>query len=85
LVRDLDFFEEGLIGEEGPSVIDWDMAIDYLKNCEVKKASQNHDKEVYLTLTDGREMYSVEPETDEILNKIKEYEGACGKVPLATE
>lgn len=85
LVRSLDVFEEGLISENSPSVIEWDVAIDYLKNCEVKKASQNHDREIRLTLTDGREMYSVEPKIDNVLDKIEEYESVCGNVPLATE
>ena len=85
LVRDLDVFEESLISNNGPVIIEWDVAVDYLKNCEVKKAFQNHDREVYLTLIDGREMYCVEPEIDDILKKIEEYQGVCGKVPLATE
>ncbi|MDD5098229.1 MAG: hypothetical protein PHD31_00680 [Candidatus Pacebacteria bacterium] len=85
LVRELDFFEEDFTNRSGPTVVDWDNAVSFLSDCQVEKASQNHNKDVYLDLKDGSKIYTVEPEIDIILKTINQFKAKCGSVPLATE
>ena len=85
LVRELELLESSNIDGSDSTGIDWDMAIEFLNNCEVTKVFANHKNEVYLTLKDGREMFTVEPNNDPISNKIKEAGKVCGKITFATE
>jgi|GEM_PF-1065730 hypothetical protein len=84
-VREMDFLDSSEVNVSGPTGIDWDMAIGFLNNCEVVKVFANHKKEVYLTLKDGREMFTVESDDVSVSAKIKEAEKVCGKIPFATE
>lgn len=85
LVRAMEFLNSSGINTSGPTGIDWDMALEFLNNCEVSKISINQKKEVYLTLKDGREMFAVESKDIFISGKIKEAEKVCGKIPFVTE
>lgn len=84
-VREIDFLDNSEVNVSGPTGIDWDMAIGFLNDCEVVKVFANHKEEVYLTLKDGREMFTVESDGISISAKIKEAEKICGKIPFATE
>jgi hypothetical protein len=85
MVRELDIFEEDFIDRKGPTVVEWDVAVDYLNDCQVEKAYQNHNKDIYLDLKDGSKIYTVEPEIDSILKTINQFKVKCGHVLLGTE
>lgn len=83
LVREMEFLDSTEI--DNLSGVDWEMAIGFLNDCKVENVSVNNKKEVYLTLTDGRELFTIESKDNPILNKVKEAEKKCGKIPFATE
>jgi len=83
LVREMEFLDSAEV--DSLSGVDWETAIGFLNDCKVEKASVNYKKEVYITLNDGREMFTIESKDDSILNKVKEAEKKCGKIPFVTE
>jgi hypothetical protein len=69
----------------GPVVVDWEIAIGFLNDCNVREVSLNKDREVYLTLNDGRKLFTIEPRDNSILEKIEENKKKCGEVPFISE
>jgi len=83
-VREMEFLDNAS-DVSGTMGIDWDMAVGFLNDCSVAKVFTNHKKEIYLTLKDGREMFTVESNDGSIFAKVKEAEKKCGKITFATE
>ncbi|MFA5714439.1 MAG: hypothetical protein WC998_01695 [Candidatus Paceibacterota bacterium] len=86
LVRELEILGGSEIDiVNGPIVVDWEAAMGFLNDCRVNEVSSNNEKEVYLTLDDGRKLFTVESKDDSISKKIKEIEKRCGKITFVSE
>jgi hypothetical protein len=80
-------------GEDSPvasptplsGTIPWDDAVDLIEDCEVTAVMQTHALDVYLTLDDGAEVQTVEPEIDLVLGIAAEAMEDCGPITMATE
>ena len=83
LVKEMEFLDN--IEVSGPTGVDWDMAIGFLSECRVDKVSANHKKEVYLTLDDGSNLFTIESNGNSISDEVKKAEKNCGYIPFATE
>lgn len=86
LVRELEVMD----GNEaeiinGPVVVEWEIATGFLNDCDVREVLLNKDREVYLTLNDGRKLFTIEPKDNSILEKIEETKKKCGEVPFISE
>ncbi len=56
-----------------------------LLNGEVTKVMQTHDKKAFLTLKDGRTVFALQTEMDQVLQLIKECGDPCKNIEVATE
>jgi uncharacterized membrane protein YwzB len=65
--------------------VSWEAAVEILKNCEVKIASQTHSLDVYLSLKDGSSIHTKEPRIDLIGEEIIKLREKCGEILYATE
>lgn len=83
LVREMKFLDSAEV--DNLSGVEWETAMGFLSDCKVEKVSVNYKKEVYLTLDDGRELFTIESKGDSILNKVKDAEKKCGKIPFVME
>lgn len=68
-------------GEE----ISWERAVELLNNGAVTMVLQTHALDVYLTLTNGATVHTVEPSIDEIFVEIQECGAPCANIIQATE
>jgi hypothetical protein len=73
-----------------PGVLDgaevyWTQAVAMLQNGEVEQVMQTHDLKVYLTVKDGRTLFSFEPQIDEVLKVIQSCGDLCKNILVATE
>lgn len=67
-------------------LVDWQLAKGYLSECRVTKIFQKHNREVFLTLKDGRELRTKEPELDLVFDLIDKHKNKCGNnIEMATE
>ncbi|MFO7807456.1 MAG: hypothetical protein R6V40_03485 [Candidatus Moraniibacteriota bacterium] len=62
----------------------WKAAKKHIKNCNVKKVFQRHDRTVKLTLKNGEIFQVVEPKIDEVFKVLQESK-QCGDVIMSTE
>jgi hypothetical protein len=86
LVRELEILGGSDIDiANGPVVVDWEVATGFLNDCKINEVSLNNKKEVYLTLNDGRKLFTIEPKDDSISKKIKEIEKKCGETTFVSE
>jgi hypothetical protein len=63
----------------------WDQAVAMILNGEVTQVMQTHDLKVYLTLKDGRTLFSIEPEIDEVMRVIEFCGEPCKNIMVASE
>jgi hypothetical protein len=68
-----------------PSEVDWDTAVELLTTGEVEMVTQLHSLEVTLTMKDGTEIHTMEPNIDAVFQAVKECGQPCGEIILATE
>lgn len=68
----------------GSEMIEWNQALSMIKNCEVLRISQTHDRNVDLWLKDGRQVWTVEPNLDDAV-KAAQAATKCGTIPVSTE
>ncbi len=68
-----------------PSEVDWETAIEILNSGDVEMVAQFHSLEVILTLKDGTEIHTVEPDIDVIFQEVEKCGRPCSKITLATE
>ncbi len=71
--------------EPGDVFISWMQAIRLFESCDVRMTTQTHALDVYLVLSDGREVRAVEPVIDEVFSVIDRTRDKCGTFPVATE
>jgi len=63
----------------------WEEAEALIKNCEITKLSQRHNRLVTLYSKDGHRFQSVEPQLDLVIKLADSLEGECGKIQIGTE
>ncbi len=69
---------------DGQGYIPWDDAKKIILGCEVNQVMQNHALVVSITLKDGREFRTIEPEIDDVWLLIKKH-GLQKKIGYVTE
>jgi len=65
--------------------INWFQVSGMVLNGEVAKVMQTHDKKVYLTLKDGRTVFIIQAEMDQIMRLIKQCGEPCRNIEVTTE
>jgi hypothetical protein len=80
----------GSIGSEGtptpyPAEVDWETAVKILNTGDVKVVMQAHSLDVYLTMKDGSEIKTVEPQIDDIFREIEACGRPCRDIVQVTE
>jgi hypothetical protein len=65
--------------------IEWDQAIGTILSGYVTKAVQTHDKNVFITLSDGRTLKTTEPAIDDVIKLIQSCGDFCKNIVIATE
>lgn len=88
LVRKLTVLREGeepRLPELGSVMIDWDLAVRVIENCEVEGVTQTHALDVYLNMKDGTRLRTVSPQIDDIFEITSEVQESCGDMWVATE
>ena len=68
-----------------PSEVDWETAVEILNTGEVEMVTQLHSLEVILTLKDGTEIHTVEPNIDAIFQEVEKCGNPCSQIVRATE
>jgi hypothetical protein len=68
-----------------PARISWDEAKALILGGQVRAVAQSHSLEVALTLKDGRQLITTEPEIDAIFRVIEECGEKCADISVATE
>lgn len=79
---------QNLSGEEvdttGGGAIEWSTALQLIKNCDVLRIAQTHNRNVDLWLKDGRQVWTTEPNLDDVLDEVQRA-NQCGTIPISTE
>jgi hypothetical protein len=70
--------------QDGDS-IEWYQASGSILSGYVTKVVQTHDKGVFITLTDGRTLKTVEPEIDDVIKLIQSCGDFCKNIVTSTE
>lgn len=65
--------------------ITWDQAVTLIMSEQVTKIMQTHDLKVYLTLKDGRTIFTVQQTMDDILKVVEACGDPCKEIKVATE
>ena len=68
-----------------PEEVDWETAVEILNTGEVEMITQLHSLDVTLTMKDGSEIHTVEPQIDAIFDEIEKCGEACSQIMMATE
>ncbi len=68
-----------------PSEVDWETAVEILNTGEVEMVAQLHSLEVILTMKNGVEIHTVEPNIDAIFQEVAKCGQPCSQIMLATE
>ncbi len=64
----------------------WESIKDAVRNCEIKSASQNHDRTIKIELKNGEEIIGIEPHIDDIITLISSAKTYCGDdIIISTE
>ncbi len=65
--------------------ISWQTAQEMIQSGQVKAVSQSHSLRVSLTLQDGRELQTTEPQIDDVIRVVKQCGEPCRDILIATE
>lgn len=65
--------------------VDWETVKGFIRDCSVESVSQYHSREVNITLKDGRQLKTQEPNIDDVFDVVEEVNQKCGSIPVATE
>ena len=68
-----------------PEEVDWETAVGILISGEVEMVMQAHSLDVTLTMKDGSNIHTVEPQIDAIFAEIDKCGEPCSQIILATE
>ena len=68
-----------------PTEVDWETAVEILNTGEVGMVTQLHSLDVMLTMKDGSEIRTVEPQIDAIFDEIEKCGRPCSQILMATE
>jgi hypothetical protein len=68
-----------------PTRVSWEEAQSLILSGQVRAVAQSHSLEVSLTLKDGRQLITTEPEIDAIFRVIQECGAPCADILVATE
>jgi hypothetical protein len=68
-----------------PTRVSWEEAKALILGGQVRAVAQSHSLEVALTLKDGRQLITTEPEIDAIFRVIEECGEKCADISVATE
>lgn len=88
LVRKLTIPREGQdvrLPEEGSVLIDWDLAVRSIEECQVNGVVQTHALDIYLEMKDGTRLRTVSPEIDDVFEIVAGAQEECGDIYIATE
>ena len=69
----------------GVTEITWEEAVALLESCHVVTAGQTHSLDVGLTMDDGREFTTTEPEIDDVFGVVNRLEPDCRPGQMYTE
>jgi hypothetical protein len=69
----------------GSGIDAWEEIKKEVASCNVKSVMQTHDLDVVVTLRFGGSIKAKEPVIDEIFDVVKQAEGKCGRIRMATE
>lgn len=72
-------------GVQDGAEVYWEQAVAMILNGEVTQVMQTHDLKVYLTLKDGRTLFSIEPAIDDVMRIIESCGDPCKAIMIATE
>lgn len=67
------------------ALISWKEVENLITSCEIESAWQTHSKEVSVTLKDGTNFRSIEPEIDDLFKVVEASKSKCGEVLVGTE
>jgi hypothetical protein len=65
--------------------ITWKQAESFVASCGVKTVKQDHNLDVYFTMTDGTHLRAVEPTLNDVATLVKTAKSTCGDIQLTTE
>ncbi len=65
--------------------VSWEAAQTLILNGSVKQATQLHSGEVRLTLQDGRQVNTIEPNLDDLMTVVQQCGDPCANLVIATE
>jgi hypothetical protein len=68
----------------GSGTLKWSEALSMIKNCEVLRIAQTHNRNVDMWLKDGRQVWTVEPNLDGAVQAAQNAT-KCGTIPISTE
>jgi len=68
----------------GGGTIEWSKALLMIKNCEVLRIAQTHNRNIDMWLKDGSQVWTVEPNLDDAIKAAK-LATKCGAIPTSTE
>ena len=68
----------------GSGTVKWSEALSMIKNCEILRIAQTHNRNVDLWLKDGRQVWTIEPNLDDAV-KAAQSATKCGIIPISTE
>ena len=60
-----------------PDEVDWETAMEILNTGEVEMITQLHSLDITLTMKDGSEIHTMEPQIDAIFDEIEKCGEAC--------
>jgi hypothetical protein len=65
--------------------LSWAEAVELIRDCKVTAVDQSHAREVDLTLKDGSNRRTIEPDLDGVLTEAVNAEAKCGQILMSTE
>lgn len=68
-----------------PTVVEWETAVEWIMQGNVKQVSQTHSLEVYLDMKSGEQYKTTEPAIDDVFKVIEACGDPCKDMILATE
>lgn len=74
-----------IVVEPGSVFISWPQARSIIENCQAEMVTQTHALDVYITLSDGQRVRTVEPAIDDVFDVLQSVQGSCPQIPVATE
>jgi hypothetical protein len=68
-----------------PAEVEWETAVKILNSGDVEMVFQAHSLDVTLTMKNGSQIHTVEPQIDAIFAEIDQCGQPCSQIALATE